>query len=193
MPLGCPICGSTRSHDHAPVDPQVGLLREALDDAIHALSGGDLAGGLVAVHVARERLDAAPLALAQVPAPVDGTRRLDRLDIDAMAAALEARDVQAGGSPHITPYNRFYREQAGALLALLPPALSAQEEPLDELPFPVEAIYAALHHPDVLATEADTPMGQSVIVHAFRLALREQGYDITPYRARGAVPAGEPK
>jgi hypothetical protein len=36
----------------APRDP----LAEALDDAIHALSGGDLAGGLVAVHVARERL-----------------------------------------------------------------------------------------------------------------------------------------
>lgn len=33
-------------------------MRAALDDAIHALSGGDLAGGLVAAHVARERLDA---------------------------------------------------------------------------------------------------------------------------------------
>lgn len=52
------------------------------------------------------------------PAPAP---RLDRLDIDAMAFALEARDVQRGGSPHITPGNRFYREEAAALLALVPP------------------------------------------------------------------------
>ena len=47
--------------------------------------------------------------------------RLDAHDIDAMAVALELRDVQQGGSPHITPGNVFYREAAAALLACLPP------------------------------------------------------------------------
>lgn len=66
------------------------------------------------------------LAAAQVPAQEE---RLDALDIDAMAAALELRDVQRGGSPHITPHNRFYREEAAALLACLPPRpVPAQEE-----------------------------------------------------------------
>jgi hypothetical protein len=42
-------------------------------------------------------------------------------DVDRLAFAMEARDVQCGGSPHITPGNRFYREQAAALIALMPP------------------------------------------------------------------------
>lgn len=55
------------------------------------------------------------------PADVSGPD-LDPLDIDAMAQALELRDVQRGGSPHITPGNTFYREEAAALLACLPPS-----------------------------------------------------------------------
>jgi hypothetical protein len=46
------------------------------------------------------------------------------LDVERLAFALEARDVQRGGSPHITPGNRFYREEAAALLALMPAQLS---------------------------------------------------------------------
>jgi hypothetical protein len=45
---------------------------------------------------------------------------------ERLAFALEARDVQRGGSPHVTPGNRFYREAAASLIALMPPA---QERP----------------------------------------------------------------
>lgn len=49
----------------------------------------------------------------------------------------------------------------------------------DDLPFPADAIYAALHHPEVFGVEAsEGNIGRSVIVAAFRRALAEQGFDI---------------
>ena len=120
-------------HGHLPAERQVGL-REALErhvDATARRRGVQFKLSHSEYHVpapaVRDWLRAA--LAAQVPA-----QELDALDIDAMAAALELRDVQRGGSPHITPHNQFYREEAAALLACLPPrpvlAVPAQEERL---------------------------------------------------------------
>jgi hypothetical protein len=47
--------------------------------------------------------------------------------VERLAFALEARDVQRGGSPHMTPGNRFYLEEAAALVALMPSPDSVSE------------------------------------------------------------------
>lgn len=79
-------------------------------------------------------------------------------DIDRLAFALEARDVQRGGSPHITPGNRFYREQAAALIALMPPPANrppVSGEPLDAA---IEAIEGVLTGMDWLGTGGSQTM-----------------------------------
>jgi len=50
---------------------------------------------------------------------------------ERLAFALEARDVQQGGSPHITPGNRFYREAAASLIALMPSGVAQERPPID--------------------------------------------------------------